>query len=57
MSALKYKDPETGEIKTVGLPDATPEQIGCAPAYTYGTEDLTPGVSELKTGTLYIVYE
>ena len=28
-----------------------------APAYTYGTEDLTPGVSPLVTGTLYFVYE
>lgn len=25
--------------------------------YAYGTEDLTPGVSELATGTLYFVYE
>jgi hypothetical protein len=28
-----------------------------APAYSYGTEDLTPGVSSLATGTLYFVYE
>lgn len=28
-----------------------------APAYTYSTEDLTAGTSELATGTLYIVYE
>ena len=28
-----------------------------APAYTYGTEDLTPGVSPLPTGTLHFVYE
>lgn len=27
------------------------------PPYTYGTEDLTPGVSELPAGQLYIVYE
>lgn len=31
--------------------------IGAAPAYSYGTEDLVAGVSELKTGTLYFVYE
>lgn len=31
--------------------------IGAAPAYTYGTEDLTAGTSELATGTLYFVYE
>jgi hypothetical protein len=28
-----------------------------APAYTYGTTDLTPGVSVLETGKLYFVYE
>ena len=28
-----------------------------APAYTYGTEDLTAGVSALETGKLYFVYE
>ena len=28
-----------------------------APAYTYGTEDLTAGSSPLATGTLYFVYE
>ena len=28
-----------------------------APAYTYGNDDLTAGVSALATGTLYFVYE
>lgn len=28
-----------------------------APAYSYGTEDLEAGVSELPSGTLYFVYE
>lgn len=28
-----------------------------APAYTYGTEDLTAGTSTLETGKLYFVYE
>lgn len=28
-----------------------------APAYTYGTADLTAGDSPLETGTLYFVYE
>ena len=28
-----------------------------APAYTYGTSDLTAGTSELETGKLYFVYE
>lgn len=27
------------------------------PTITYGTTDLTSGVSELDTGTLYVVYE
>ena len=35
----------------------TPEDIGAAPAYTYGTEDLEAGVSELETGKLYFVLE
>jgi hypothetical protein len=32
-------------------------QIGAAPAYTYGTTELTEGVSALETGKLYFVYE
>lgn len=35
----------------------TPASIGAAPAYTYGTDDLTAGTSELETGKLYFVYE
>ena len=30
---------------------------GRAPAYTYGTTDLTAGSSSLATGTLHFVYE
>ena len=30
---------------------------GKAPAYTYGTTDLTAGVSALEAGVLYFVYE
>lgn len=33
------------------------DDLGAAPAYTYGTEDLVAGTSELATGTLYFVYE
>lgn len=33
------------------------ENLGAAPAYTYGTDDLTAGSSSLDTGTLYFVYE
>ena len=57
MSVLKYKDPVTGEVKKVGMPAVTPEDIGAAPAYEYGTEELTPGESKLETGKLYFVYE
>ena len=35
----------------------TAKQIGAAPAYTYGTADLTAGQSKLETGVLYFVYE
>lgn len=82
MSVLKYKDPETGEVRKVGSPQVdvyskaeidtklsthttnknnphgvTASQIGAAPAYTYGTADLTAGTSQLETGKLYFVYE
>ena len=40
-----------------GSDPITPESIGAAPAYTYGTTDLTAGTSNLTTGTLYFVYE
>lgn len=32
-------------------------EMGAAPAYTYGTEDLTAGTSALATGTIHLVYE
>ena len=35
----------------------TQEVNSKAPAYTYGTEDLTAGTSPLATGTLHFVYE
>lgn len=44
------------ELKT-GQNNLATGLAGKAPAYTYGTEDLTEGVSELATGTLYFVYE
>ena len=31
--------------------------LDVAPAYTYGTTDLTAGTSSLETGKLYFVYE
>ena len=49
-------------LKLHGLEDTyivptKPEDVGAAPEYTYGTEELTEGVSELETGKLYFVYE
>lgn len=65
MPVLKYKDPETGEIKKVGTPmlasytkDETDAKLATkAPKYSYGTTELTEGVSALETGKLYFVYE
>lgn len=37
--------------------EVTAAQVGAAPAYTYGTTDLTAGSSALETGKLYFVYE
>lgn len=62
MSVLKYKDPVTGEVKKVGSPSVdtyskNESDTKFAPAYTYGTTDLTAGTSKLETGKLYFVYE
>ena len=40
-----------------GSDPITPATIGAAPAYGYGTEDLTAGTSPLENGKLYFVYE
>ena len=40
-----------------GSDPITPADIGAAPAYSYGTKDLTAGSSALETGKLYFVYE
>ena len=37
--------------------NAVPSEISTTPDYTYGTTDMTPGVSELETGKVYFVYE
>ena len=65
MAVFKYKDPVTGEVKTVGAPqvdtystaEIDAKLAAKAPAYTCGTADLTAGVSALETGKLYFVYE
>lgn len=64
-AVLNYKDPLTGEIKKVGAPVSdsytkkeTDSKLATkAPAYSYGTDDLTAGESALETGKLYFVYE
>lgn len=58
MSVLKYKDPKTGEVKTVGSPsvDAYSKQE-IDEKFTYGTQELVEGTSPLKTGQFYFVYE
>ena len=61
MAVLKYKDPETGEVKKVGAPvdSYTKHEIDdkLESLYSYGTEDLEEGSSALETGKLYFVYE
>lgn len=50
-------------LKLHGLDDTyviptKPEDIGAAPAYTYGTQDIEPGsVSDKPNGTLHFVIE
>lgn len=46
---LNYMDGVTSNVQT--------QLNNKAPAYTYGTSDLTAGTSTLATGTLYFVYE
>lgn len=43
---------EDGKVPTAQIPP-----MDYAPAYTYGTEDMTAGTSPLETGKLYFVYE
>lgn len=47
---------DDGNVTTTAASDAL-THLGAAPAYTYGTTDLTAGTSSLATGTLYFVYE
>lgn len=47
-----------GSVTTEKLTQEVKDLInGKAPAYTYGTSDLTAGSSALATGTLHLVYE
>lgn len=56
LSTNDYTNEE--KAKVANLPSNTTEELSAkAPAYTYGTEDLTAGTSPLETGTLHFVYE
>lgn len=56
LSTNDYTNEE--KAKVANLPSNTIEELSAkAPAYTYGTEDLTAGTSPLETGTLHFVYE
>lgn len=54
---------ENGKIPVENLPDEVGSVksvngfVGEVKLYTYGTEDLTAGVSPLETGKLHFVYE
>lgn len=49
--------PTSGSTKMVTSGGVYTALSGKAPAYSYGTEDLTAGTSSLETGKLHFVYE
>lgn len=50
-------DPTVSDwAKQPSKPTYTADEVGAAPAYTYGTTDLVEGTSNLAPGTLYFVY-
>ena len=56
-SDLSYDNTSSG-LNATTIQGAIDElNIEKAPAYTYGTDDLTAGTSALATGTLYFRYE
>ena len=59
LSAKQDKILSSGILKGDGTGGVSAAVKGTdyAPAYTYSTTDLTPGVSALETGKLYFVYE
>jgi hypothetical protein len=48
---------EKADAAATAASNAQSTADGKAPAYTYGTADLTAGSSQLETGKLYFVYE
>lgn len=48
---------DTADSALAAANSAASSAAGKAPAYTYGTEDLTAGTTALATGTLHFVYE
>lgn len=56
LSTNDYTNDEKSKVSN--LPEDTNAALaGKAPAYTYGTDDLTAGSSTLETGKLYFRYE
>ena len=54
---VAYNNTNSG-MSADNVQDAIDElNVEKAPAYTYGTEDLTAGTSPLETGKLYFVHE
>lgn len=55
--AYTLTDTDKNSIATAVKNSTTPASIGAAPAYSYGTTDLTAGTSSLTTGQMHLVYE
>lgn len=54
---INYSNTDSG-LTAQNVQDAIDElNTEKAPAYTYGTEDMTAGTTELETGKLYFMYE
>ena len=57
MNAANFNNIEAGVMEAAALAAYNSEMTGHRGAVSYGTEDLVAGVSPLKTGSLYFVYE
>lgn len=49
--------PTASDVDKFLKSDGTWDTAGGGTTITYGTQDLTPGVSELAEGTMYFMYE
>ena len=57
MNAANFNNIEAGVMEANALAAYNSEMTRSGSAISYGTEDLIAGVSPLKTGTVYFVYE